>query len=189
MMEAEVAEEKESTKKKTKIMPVVGRIFLHGTWGFIQSTAGFILFLRYIKCPHHFYNGVIRTAWPGNGGISLGMFIFTPAEPSSAESSPPGGAAGKKKRAVRNRENEDAETTRRWEYCDEVAVHEFGHTFQSLILGPFYLLVVGIPSFVWANLPPITKLRSKKNMPYTWLFCEKWASLWGEKITKERAIR
>jgi hypothetical protein len=29
--------------------------------------------------------------------------------------------------------------------------HEFGHCIQSRILGPFYLLVIGIPSFLWAT--------------------------------------
>ena len=28
--------------------------------------------------------------------------------------------------------------------------HEFGHCIQSRILGPFYLLLIGIPSFMWA---------------------------------------
>ena len=145
------------------------RIFLHGTWGFIQSTAGFFLFLKYIKCPHSFYRGVIRTDWPMNGGISLGMFIFTPPQPAQGA--------------------DEAEAESRHRYCEEVAVHEFGHTFQSLVLGPFYLLVVGLPSVFWANFPAVRKLRKRKKMPYTWLFCEKWASLWGEKVTKHRAIR
>lgn len=28
--------------------------------------------------------------------------------------------------------------------------HEFGHTVQSRLLGPLYLLVVGLPSLLWA---------------------------------------
>ena len=31
--------------------------------------------------------------------------------------------------------------------------HEYGHTLQSLILGPFYLLVVGFPSLIGCRLP------------------------------------
>lgn len=31
--------------------------------------------------------------------------------------------------------------------------HEFGHTLQSRILGPFYLLVVGFPSLIGCRLP------------------------------------
>ena len=29
--------------------------------------------------------------------------------------------------------------------------HEFGHCIQSRILGPLYLLLIGIPSFMWAT--------------------------------------
>ena len=170
-------ENKMNDKQHEKIFPMIVRIFLHGTWGIIQSTAGFFLFLRYIKYPHSFYRGVIRTAWPMDGGISLGMFIFTPPLPE------------KEPAKHRTLGNGDPTTESRQKYCEEVAVHEFGHTFQSLILGPFYLLIVGLPSIVWANFPAIRKMRSKKKMPYTWLFCEKWASLWGEKITKHKAIR
>lgn len=31
--------------------------------------------------------------------------------------------------------------------------HEFGHTLQSRILGPFYLLVVGLPSLIGCRMP------------------------------------
>lgn len=31
-----------------------------------------------------------------------------------------------------------------------VVKHEWGHTRQSLYLGPFYLLVIGLPSAIWA---------------------------------------
>jgi hypothetical protein len=39
------------------------------------------------------------------------------------------------------------------ENCDKLSKdHEFGHSVQSRILGPFYLLVVGLPSAVFNNL-------------------------------------
>lgn len=31
-----------------------------------------------------------------------------------------------------------------------VEKHEYGHTRQSLYLGPLYLLVIGLPSLIWA---------------------------------------
>jgi hypothetical protein len=37
-------------------------------------------------------------------------------------------------------------------YGETVVLHEFGHSVQSLYLGPLYLLVVGIPSLVFCNL-------------------------------------
>lgn len=36
--------------------------------------------------------------------------------------------------------------TRTW----NVVKHEWGHTRQSLYLGPVYLLVIGLPSLIWA---------------------------------------
>lgn len=35
--------------------------------------------------------------------------------------------------------------------CRQTAVHEYGHTVQSLVLGPAYLIAVGIPSITWAR--------------------------------------
>lgn len=30
--------------------------------------------------------------------------------------------------------------------------HEYGHSRQSLYLGPLYLIIIGIPSIIWAGL-------------------------------------
>ena len=59
--------------------------------------------------------------------------------------------------------------------------HEFGHTIQSLILGPLYLLAVGVPSFTWCNLPACQRYRRAKHVPYSALYCEKWADMLGKK--------
>lgn len=34
-----------------------------------------------------------------------------------------------------------------------IVAHEFGHSLQSRILGPFYLLVVGLPSLIGCRMP------------------------------------
>lgn len=44
--------------------------------------------------------------------------------------------------------------------------HEYGHTLQSLILGPFYLLFVGAPSIVWHRLPYYKRKRLKTGRSY-----------------------
>ena len=72
-------------------------------------------------------------------------------------------------------------------YAEQVRVHEYGHTFQSLMLGPLYSLV-GIISVTWASLPYFIKLREQKGVPYTACFVEKWASWLGERITGEKAV-
>ena len=85
-------------------------------------------------------------------------------------------------------ENDDSDWAKRKRiYNEEVAIHEYGHTFQSLLLGPFYILVVGIPSIIWASSTKLENMRQKKHIPYSKLYCEHWASYWGEKVTKEKA--
>ena len=57
--------------------------------------------------------------------------------------------------------------------------HEYGHTIQSLILGPLYLIFIGIPSFFWANTPYFTKLREKGHIAYNSFIVEKLADRLG----------
>lgn len=71
---------------------------------------------------------------------------------------------------------------------NEVRVHEYGHTFQSAVLGPLYAFV-GIISVSWAYLPVFVKKRRIKKLPYTACFVEKHASLLGELFTGEKACR
>lgn len=37
-----------------------------------------------------------------------------------------------------------------WECNGDTELHEYGHAIQSRILGPFYLLFIGLPSLLWA---------------------------------------
>lgn len=55
--------------------------------------------------------------------------------------------------------------------------HEYGHTRQSLYLGPLYLLVVGLPSAIWAGW--IYNL-VKRKVSYYSVFPENWADKLGE---------
>lgn len=55
-------------------------VLLQCTWGICQTVLGAIVFLRYRKCPHKRYRGCIDTRWNSRGGMSLGLFIFTPGE-------------------------------------------------------------------------------------------------------------
>ena len=60
-----------------------------------------------------------------------------------------------------------------WEDA-ETLKHEYGHCKQSLILGWLYLVVIGLPSFIWCN---IIHQKTKKN--YYWFYTEKWANKLG----------
>lgn len=44
--------------------------------------------------------------------------------------------------------------------------HEYGHTLQSLILGPFYLLFIGAPSMAWNRLPYFKRKRKQSGKSY-----------------------
>ena len=60
--------------------------------------------------------------------------------------------------------------------------HELGHTIQSKILGPLYLIVIGIPSITYCGLRRIFPSLRKKN--YYNFYTEKWANNLSEKYIK-----
>ena len=55
--------------------------------------------------------------------------------------------------------------------------HEYGHFKQSLMLGPLYLFVIGLPSIIWCNC--FGKYRTKHNISYYSFYTEKWADKLG----------
>ncbi|MBO4385368.1 MAG: hypothetical protein J5854_08150 [Clostridia bacterium] len=70
---------------------------------------------------------------------------------------------------------------------EHILVHEYGHSVQSLILGPFYLPVVGLPSVIWSRR--YSKKRSvyrDRGIKYTDRFPENEADRLGEAVTGEK---
>ena len=66
-------------------------------------------------------------------------------------------------------------------YSFSTLVHEKGHCLQSLLLGWFYLPIIGLPSILWASWHTLTK--SKRD--YYSFFTERWANKLADKyITK-----
>jgi len=122
---------------------------LNITWGILQTFIGFIGFLIFIGKPHYRYKGSIVTVVKGSwGGISLGAFIFI---------------------------DEDIPKNRAPE--SDFINHEYGHCLQSIILGPIYLLVIGLPSIIWAWLFESWRYKNRKS--YYWLYTESWADRLG----------
>jgi hypothetical protein len=74
------------------------------------------------------------------------------------------------------------------DWLHDTRIHEYGHTIQSLFLGPVWPFVIAIPSVVWCGLPALINYRKKNNVSYYWLYCEGWANLWGLKWSKEAFI-
>jgi hypothetical protein len=74
------------------------------------------------------------------------------------------------------------------EFSRMLLVHEYGHTIQSLIFGPTYLLFVGIPSIAWSFIPAFVKMRELEQVSYFSAYPERWANLLGEYVTGDKSI-
>ena len=136
------------------------------TWGILQTLLGLMLFLIHYKSRHYSYHGAIVTEWNSNTSMSLGLFVFVSAKPFF----------------VKKFEGQICEE----ELSKRLLVHEYGHTIQSLIFGPLYLIVMGIPSTLWGFL--FGKKRKEQQIPYGAFFTEKWANYLGERVTGEKSI-
>ena len=55
----------------------------------------------------------------------------------------------------------DREDVNPWTY--NTRIHEYGHTWQCLLLGPLYYIVIALPSVIWCNF--FAKYREKNNLP------------------------
>ena len=138
--------------------------FWQWTWGIIQTFTGFVVFLLFRKCPHYFFHGALVTEWNRWSSVSLGWFIF-----------------------VADEKRHGWEDQFRREEVRKVVVHEYGHTIQSLILGPLYFVVVGLPSGVWCNSKRCEHKRCNEHISYYSFPTERSANHLGEKVSKEKA--
>lgn len=129
------------------------------TWGLPQTILGLLEFIKHRKELHYSYHGAIVTECNCNLNISLGLFVFVAAE----------------------KDNEKNDRLQR------VLDHEYGHTIQSLMLGPLYLIVIGIPSWLWCNVPYFRHMRKEKNISYHSFYTEKWADVLGAVLSKEKS--
>ena len=121
------------------------------TWGLPQTLAGLILALKYRRCPHKRVGGALATLHDGRWG-GVSLGMFIFV---------PGGLRPEREAFLLS--------------------HEYGHTFQSALLGPLYLLAVGLPSYIWANLPQMEKKRSVRHIPYESWYPENWAEALGRR--------
>ena len=61
---------------------------------------------------------------------------------------------------------------------EKTVKHEHGHQIQSMYLGPLYLLVIGIPSIVWAGL--YGSIIKPTTNGYYRFYTESWADKLGK---------
>lgn len=145
-------------------------LILNCTWGILQTVVGTIVFtLNYRNNEHFFYKGVIVTRWSKKAGLSLGLFIFVPPEPKFYN---------REKYSLTNEELQE-----------RLMIHEYGHSVQSLILGPFYLFVIGITSSIWALSKKYKELRKKNNISYFHFLLKSGLIIWAKKLPAENQWR
>ena len=149
---AKPAADEDPSLGKTSLLTV-----LQWTWGLPQNLVGgaMVLFLDKYKIER-FHEAYVVYAKPFQlfgremrGCVSLGNFLFDIDERfGSAE-----------------------------EYAYEsdngIIHHEYGHTLQSAVLGPLYLFVIGVPSFL------VSQRIIKYSGGYHDFYTEHWADLWA----------
>lgn len=138
------------------------------TWGILQNLLGLMIFILHRKDKRFWYHGAMVVIWKAKSSLSLGMFVFVTDKPYFYQK-------------VKDVGSEQ-------EISQRLLVHEYGHTVQSLILGPLYLLIMGIPSTLWGLLPSCAKKRREKQISYFSFFTERLANYLGEKVTKSKSM-
>ncbi len=142
---------------------------LQCTWGLPQTFVGIIYFLANGGCKHYRFHGSVVTEWGSKSSLSLGMFVFVSDDPFYYY-------------------QEYTQQYSEQEFSRMLLVHEYGHTIQSLIFGPAYLFLVGIPSIAWSFLPAFVKKRKREHISYFSAYPERWANQLGEKVTGDNSI-
>ena len=146
-------------------------------WGLPQTLAGAAVRLAHRDCPRLRFHGAVITVWDlANQGLSLGPFIFVDS------------AQGKGQTAVTAAMKSPGNDELPAGVNRQLVVHEYGHTIQSLILGPLYLPVVGLPSVIWAKTPVLVKGRRDNRKSYYSFGPERFANWLGERTLKQASM-
>ena len=131
-------------------------------WGFPQTLVGLAVLLAHRGRPRFRYHGAIVTTWNSHKALSSGPFVFM---------------------------NGSGDTQTAKQSVDEsLLVHEYGHTIQSLILGPMYLPTIGLPSVIWLNFPGFKHWRRRTGTSYYSFFTERSANHLAERVLNRPAI-
>lgn len=138
------------------------------TWGLPQTLLGLFLLLLHRNDEHFLFHGALVTRWQGRSSMSVGPFVFLTADPFFTDKF-------------------TGQYTKE-ELTDRLLVHEYGHTIQSLTLGPLYLIIIGVGSTIWGWLPSLNRMRREKQISYFAFFTESWANRWGEAVTRHKSM-
>lgn len=141
----------------------IGYYAIQWTWGLPQNVVGFCFLLFLGKQSRAFFHGALATYYTGHLKLSqmgsVSLGMFV-----------------------------FVDGTLQSERQKRVLVHEYGHTIQSLIFGPVFFFVIGLPSVIWAARYEKKSRAGKSNTKYVAFFTERNANHWGERITGKTAI-
>ena len=160
--------EKGKLRDDVRVTMIIYRI-LQCTWGLLQTLVGAIVYSAHWKEEHYSYHGAIVTTWKRKASLSIGMFLFLTDDPFYYYPD------------LVNKHDEKS-------FSRQLLVHEYGHTIQSLLFGPLYLILVGVPSVGWSFLPIFVKKRETDRISYFSGYPERWANHLGERFTDEESI-
>ena len=180
-----------------KEMPLFLYRLIQFTWGLPQTAAGLCLYLYFYKNKHFKYRNAIITVWSdGADCLSLGPFVFISG--SFFEKDPRTGARIVPEGSILTEPVDELGSTvstvhtagsglrtdveDRFEMSpalERILRHEYGHSIQSMILGPAYLPVVGIPSILWCRVPPLGRSWRSGKRSYYSFFTERSADRFG----------
>lgn len=162
MEKIDITKTEPTPKEKNLKNTVIDALFyiVQWTWGLPVNIVGGIAYLictKILKRKHSKFGYANIVYLPWkSGGLSMGLFIFM----------------------------KDREGVNNWTY--NTRIHEYGHTWQCLLLGPLYYIVIALPSVIWCTF--FGKFREKHNISYYKLYCEGWANNWGQKASKMEMV-
>lgn len=136
---------------------------LQWTWGLPQNLSGALRLLFCLRRPHFSYRGAYVTLWKKRSSAAVGMYIFLGVRDQRF--------LRRKKIAAEDLSAIDA----------KVLNHEYGHTIQSIFLGPLFLPLVALPSTLWVAFGG--GFRKKHRFSYYRMYPENWANALGQRYT------
>ena len=161
-------------KERKRKIRRAGYNALQWTWGLPQTLAGAVLYYRHRNDVHFDYKGARATVWERDAGVSLGKFIFIPGKDTASKTP----SSGQDKSSGSDPLPASAGSVNRF-----LLDHEYGHTIQSLMLGPLYFFLIGAPSFAWNRLPYFAQMRKKTGKSYYSAVFERTANILGATVS------
>ena len=137
-----------------KLIRNIAFVLLQISWCLCQNIVGALLFVGIPKHqPCFLYHKAFVRYWSLHYSMGMGNFVF-----------------------LTDKNGRYAGTTAMPKEPYQTLQHEYGHTRQSLLLGPLYFFVIALPSAMWCGLPCCKRYRKNKQVSYYRFYTESWAN-------------